>query len=238
MMLLLGMTTYGLARLQRGMDIGGLALLALGDAGMLAVRPHIAAIFTVAAAMSLLVHPFRAGKMSGVLKLVGLVVVTAIAVVVAITASRSVGLERIESEEIQEFIATRQGRQAQSGERAGSAFRPIDTGSPLGLAILVPTVLFRPFPFEAHNANALVASLEGLGLLVLIVYRWRSVVAAIMQATRNSFLMTTMLYALMFIYLFSAIANFGIIARQRVQLYPFVLIWVAYLGSRDRPRIA
>jgi hypothetical protein len=236
MMLLSGMAIYGLARLQRGMETVGLLLLALGDAGMLAIRPHVAAIFTLAMAASVIVYPFRAGRMTGVVKLGGLLLVAAIAVGVAITASRSVGLERIETEEIQEFISARQSRIAAGGERerAGSNFNPIDTGSPAGLALLIPTVLFRPFPFEAHNFNALVASLEGLGLLGLTIYRWRSVLSALVQAVRNSFLMTTVLYALMLIYLFSAVPNFGIIARQRVQIYPAVLMWVAFLGARER----
>lgn len=237
MMFLSGLAVYGLARLQRGVDLIGLALLAVGDACMLAIRPHIAAIFTLAVAASVVVHPFRAGKLSGVVKLAGLVLVAAIAVGVAITASRSIGLERIETEEIQEFITARQGRFAGGSERAGSNFSPIDTGSPLGLALLIPTVLFRPFPFEAHNFNALVASLEGMGLLGLVVYRWRSVLSALIHAMRNSFLMTTALYALMLIYLFSAVPNFGIIARQRAQLFPAVLMWVAYLGTRDRRRM-
>jgi hypothetical protein len=78
----------------------------------------------------------------------------------------------------------------------------------------------------------MVTSLESMCLLGLIVYRRRSVMAALTGSPRNSFLMFSVLYALMFIYIFSAITNFGIIARQRVQIFPYLFVWIAYFGGR------
>ncbi len=235
MMLFGGMATYGLARLRAGGHLIGLALLGMGAAGMLAIRPHIAAIYVVA----LVISRITTRKMTPLARIAGLVVLTAGAIGIAVVASRAVGLERLDAEEVEQFISERQvatGRQ--QGVRGGSAFAAIDTSGPVGLALLIPTVLFRPFPFEAHNTNALLASMEGMGLLAIILYRFRSVRAAILGALRDNFLMFTVLYALMFIFLYQAITNFGIIARQRVQIYPFVLMWIAYLAARRRPREA
>jgi hypothetical protein len=238
MMLAGGLATYGAARSRRGMDFLGILCLLLGIGSMLAIRGHMAAIFTVALAMSLVVRPVRADSMAPFLKVAGLICVAVAAVGIAVVASRLVGLERLDVEEVQGFIGERQGFTGQTrrvlgeGEHGGSAFKPIDTSSPLGLAILIPTVLFRPFPWEAHNANAMITAVESLGLLALIVYRRRSVTAALLGSPRSSFLLLSVLYALMFIYIFSAVANFGIIARQRVQIFPYVFMWIAYLGAR------
>ena len=232
MMFLAGLATYGLARLNRGSGLIGWVWLIVGEGGMLAIRPHIAAIFMMALATSALIRPVRAGSLTPFIRVAGVVLFLAVSVGVAITAARSVGIENLEAEEVEQFIGS---RQTGSGERAGSAFTPIDTSSPLGLALLIPTVLFRPFPWEAHNMNALVAAMEGFGLLALVVYRVKSVRSAIQRAMQDSFLLLAVLYMLMFIYLFSAIANFGIIARQRVMIYPFVFMLIAYQHyRRDR----
>jgi hypothetical protein len=245
MMLAGGAAAYGVARSQRRFDIGSVLSLLLGIGAMLAIRAHLAAIFGVALMMSLIVRPARQGSLAPFVKIVGLICVTVFAVGIAVVASRVVGLEGLDAEEVQGFISERQGYTGQQrhilgeGEHGGSAFTPIDTKSPLGLAILIPTVLFRPFPWEAHNMNAMVTALESLALLSLIVYRRRSVIAAISGSPRNSFLLLSVLYALMFIYIFSAVTNFGIIARQRVQIFPYVFMWIAYLGSRTTgPKIS
>jgi hypothetical protein len=45
--------------------------------------------------------------------------------------------------------------------------------------------------------------------------------------------MLLVIYITLFVLFFSAIGNFGIIVRQRAsQLFPFVLMLVAYLGTR------
>jgi hypothetical protein len=236
MMMFGGMATYGIARFRRGVDLAGLWWLALGFAGMFAVRPHIGAIFMVALAVS----PLAARTTTPFAKIAGMTVLAAAAVAVAMAGSRSVGLERLDVEEVQGFIGAHQtstskgGRETGPGESGRSQFSAVDTSSPVGLALLIPTVLFRPYFWEARNMNSLVASLEGMGLLAVMLYRFRSVRAALLGAARDRFLLLTVLYALMFIFLFSAINNFGIIARQRVQIYPFVLMWIAYLASRPR----
>ncbi len=241
MMFFGGMAAYGLARSRRALGLAGVGLLVAGIVGMFALRPHMGAALTVAVGASFVIHPVSAGRMIPAVRLTTLVMFGAVAIAVAIVGSRLVGLEGLELGEIQAFIGERQGALTgqrhvlASGEAGASAFTPVDTRSPVGLAILIPTVLFRPFPWEAHNRNALITSLEGLGLMALVVYRFRSVRAAILGAAQNPFLLTSVLYVLVVIYLFSAFANFGIIARQRVQIFPFVFMWIAYLAQDRRP---
>ena len=46
------------------------------------------------------------------------------------------------------------------------------------------------------------------------------------MALRHPYVAFAMLYTFIFIYAFSTFGNFGIITRQRVQLYPLVLVFV------------
>jgi len=96
------------------------------------------------------------------------------------------------------------------------------------------TVLFRPFPFEAGSAVALIASLEGLVLLVLLVRsvpRWRLV-------PRIPYAVFAATYTVLFIFAFSALSNFGILVRQRTQLLPLVLVIAALPALPSRMRVA
>lgn len=230
MTLFLGMASYGAARIQQRIEAHGLWWLALGLSGTLMIRPHLAAVFAVAVAASALFRPIRAGILTPVVRVLGLAFFIVISAAVISTARGFVGLENLEAQTVFGFLDVAQGRT----EQGGSAFERADPRSPLGFAVSIPTTLFRPFPWEAHSMAALIASLEGFGLLAIFLYSYRGVRAAIVEAPRDSFLVLTFVYALLFFFFFSAISNFGIIARQRVQLYPFVFMWIAYLSARPR----
>jgi len=228
----LGMATYGAARLYRRIELSGALWLAVGVAGMLMIRPHITGVFVVSFGALVLLRPIRAGLMTPVIRLTGLILFALVAGALIRTAASFVALESLSAENVGEFMQVQQERTTQGG----SAFQQVNPWTPLGYAVAVPTVLFRPFPWEANNVFALIAATEGLGLLALIVFRARSVWSALRNVRRDGYLLMTLVYALLFIFFFSAIANFGIIARQRVQLFPFVFMWIAYLGAADRER--
>jgi hypothetical protein len=222
----LGMATFGYARLNRGgVDPVGVFWAVVGIVGAMSIRPHVTAALVAGMTAGFLTRPINAGLFSPAIRLLGVLAIGAVAVVIIGRAGDYVGLESVEVESIVGFI---EGQQEQS-EQGGAAFQQVDITTPAGLALAIPTVLFRPFPWEAHNTNALVSSLEGMGLMALMVYRWRAVKTALTGFRRNSFFLFLVVYAAIFIVLFSAIGNFGIIARQRVQLFPFVFMWIACL---------
>jgi hypothetical protein len=104
------------------------------------------------------------------------------------------------------------------------------------------SVLFRPYPWEAKNVANLLAAAESLllaGLLVFSIGRlrfWPS------SAWRRPILIYAAAYTLMFVVAFSSIGNGGILARQRVQMLPFLLLavsvpaWRWWTGDRDGAR--
>ena len=229
MVMFLGMAAYGAARLQHRLESIGLWWLALGIGGAFMIRPHLSSVFVVALGASTLIRPIRAGPLTPIIRFGGVIMMAAISVALISSASGYVGLESVGTEEVFRFIDEFQEQSA----RGGSAFEQVDPRTPAGFAMAIPTVLFRPFLWEAHNLNALIASLEGVGLMMLMLFRWRSVGAALLATFRSSYMMLVGVFVVLFILFFSAIGNFGIIVRERAsQLFPFVLMWIAYLGPR------
>lgn len=221
----LGMAAYGAARTHRRVEFIGLWWLGIGCAGVLMIRPHLVPVIVVAVAASALLRPVRFGLLSPVIRIGGLALVFVVGVFVVDTAARYIGLESLTAESVSQFVEAHGALTV----RGGSAYQTVNARSLAGFVLAIPTVLIRPFPWEANKAFALVSGLEGMCLMTLMFSRWRSLRAALTATVRDSFLMMVFVYVFLFIFFFSNIANFGIIARQRTQVLPFVLMMIAYL---------
>ena len=79
-------------------------------------------------------------------------------------------------------------------------------------------------------------SLEALGLLVLTVASWRRLVEIPRRLRADPYVTLAVSYTLIFFFAFGTIANFGILARERSQLMPyvFVLLSLQVLAPRTR----
>ena len=66
-----------------------------------------------------------------------------------------------------------------------------------------------PFPWQATNAQSLLASMEGLFLLVLVLTSGSRLVAAAGALLRTPYLIFCGCYTVLFVYGFSSFANFG-----------------------------
>ena len=126
----------------------------------------------------------------------------------------------------------------QSNTSGGAAFEPVKITDPLGIPIGVITVLFRPFPWEAHRGAALVLSLEGVLLAAMMLWRFRSIKAAIAAARSDPFLLFILVYAVLFIPVFMALGNFSLLGRQRLQLLPLIFMLLAYPSPAEKKKSA
>ncbi len=249
MMLVLGAAALGAAQLLAS-RFRGLVWLGLGLWGAAVVRPHMALIcgagLAVAAPIALLRgapgslegrHRSRLGGAVLVLTLF-LAGPTLIGV-----AERFFGLESLNSEtaeQVFEEVARRTGQ-------ADSTFTPVSPNNPVGFALGGSTVLFRPFPFEAHNAQALMASFEGVALLVLCCLALRRLARVPREVFRRPYVAFTVVYTFAFIYAFSSLGNFGILARERSMLLPALFValcvprsdqlWGQHQKSSRSPRL-
>ncbi len=216
--LFIGLAAFGFAKVCRRLDTRSILTCAAGIAGVLAVRPHIAAMLAVAFTL-----PFALGKSRGGWKnLAAKVVIAPTLVVVTLLlisqASEFVGLETTDSQSSTETA----NRLTKSTQIGGSAF---NEGQSLPVRVAeAPLLMFRPFPWEVSGAMAAVASVEALGLLWFAWKRRRRVVAAF-RSWREPFVAFILVYSLIFSVAFAAAtSNFGILVRERIMMVPLLLM--------------
>jgi hypothetical protein len=219
MLLCIGVTAHGLARLYTRRRFG-FAVLALGLSGCAAVRPHIAVILLAAGFAGYLLRPAgpRATPLSPLAKVAGVAVLLVVSTVALQRAATFFEVDSISSQSVDQVLSSTQERT----DEGGSSFKAERAQGPLALPGAAVQVLLRPFPWEAHNAQALLTSLEGVVLMALI-WRGRRSFGALRRGLRSSYPLFCVLYSVAFIYAFSTFGNFGILARERVQVLPMVL---------------
>lgn len=225
MMFSLGIAALGAAQVLSGRTWRGLGVAGLGLWLAAIVRPHMAGLIALSLAAGYLFRRSRSelGGFGIVPKAIGLAAVTLLAVVFVI---RTYGFLE------ESAIRTEGGVTAvlrQTSERTGqggSEFVPSALESPARAPVAAATVLFRPFLFEVHNAQGLAASLETTLLLGLCLARWRWVLAALRSVRRQPYVAMAFAYTGLFVLAFSGFANFGLLARERAQLFPLFLVLV------------
>jgi hypothetical protein len=117
----------------------------------------------------------------------------------------------------------------QSGERTADGGSEFEGGgaSLRNIPMNVVTVLFRPFAFEVSNLQALLAALEGTILLVLFVLALPRLRTIRRRLRTQPYITYCITYTILFCYMFSSFQNFGILARQRVLVFPLFLALLA-----------
>lgn len=163
-------------------------------------------------------------------RLIGIIVI----ILLAGTASTRL------SQQFDQFSASSDGASASLDKTlaqtsiGNSEFSPVSITGPSRVVPGIVSVLFRPFPWEARNFNSLIAGAESALLIVLLVVGWRRLVSLPQLILRRPFLVFCGVYILLFSIGFSFIGNFGILARQRVQVMPVVLVLLALQVSASR----
>jgi hypothetical protein len=110
--------------------------------------------------------------------------------------------------------------------------------SPIDYPIAFATVWFRPLPIEVRDATGLLSAAENLVLLGLVAVSWRRILGLPRNLVREPYVAYAAAYSLVFVYAFSVIANFGILARQRTQglILFFVLLCIPAVGAARTTR--
>jgi hypothetical protein len=222
----LGLSAWGTARILRHVR-GGLVALGGGLVALVQVRPHVAAIVAVAALVALLLRRPPAGaRVTAPLSKMGVIIVAGVGVILVLNATEAFfGLDEFNSQAIR---ATRE-RAGEQTDEGGSAFEHAGSNtafSPRQFPMATINVLFKPFPWEANNAQALIASFEGGLMLALFVLSYRRLLGSVRSILHTPYVLFCMVYVVVFIYGFSSFSNYGVLTRQRVQVLPFVLVLV------------
>jgi hypothetical protein len=222
----LGLAALGAAKIFAG-AIGQGFLITAGGLWLAAiVRPHVAVLIGMALTFGYLVHRQTAKlrELAPIVKIVAVGALAVGAVVLLGKADRFVEGTHVDSgggrAETLDNTAERTGQ-------GGSAFAARPVRSPHHLPLAAITVLFRPFPMEAENGQSLVAAFEGIFLLVLSLVRAPWMISSLKRIREQSYGALAIAYVGLFIIIYSSIANFGILTRQRVQVLPLYIVLLA-----------
>lgn len=224
LMFFVGLTALGAAHLFAHDGFGrALLLLLVGAAGTALLRPHISVLLFAALFIAQLFRP-TAARSTGVLsKVAGVLVMGAAAFVLTTQSAAFLGIDDLSVQAISDSV----DEASQQASEGNSSFESAPISSPADIPSAIVTVLFRPFPFEARNAQMLLQGLEGVLLIYLVVKAWPQLRLLPRLLRRNAYVMFCLVYCAAFIWAFSGFGNFGILARQRVLMIPFFLVLLA-----------
>lgn len=205
----------------------GLTLCAL-------VRPHVALIAVTAAVCAIVVRGRTHGDRTGG-TILRLLVIGALVVGGALASDAVEGLFDIDGlnpSGLSAALDLANSRSTQGGSSFVAARIDTVVDYPWGFS----TVLFRPFPHEAATPAMLLTSIEALALAGLTLAAVPRFVASISRLRREAYSVYAATFVGVFVYLFSAIGNFGILARQRTMMLPLLLVVIALPTARERVR--
>jgi hypothetical protein len=144
-------------------------------------------------------------------------------------AMKFMGIEGIGPDAVQDYMEGSKGRTL----GGGSAMDAVEVGL-AGVPLALVNILLRPFPWEASSLMILISCLEIMGFWAIVWVR-RGAFARALRHWRHDRLLRV---AIPFIAVYSVtlgmvMANMGIIARQRIFLFPFLFLLVEAV-----PRVA
>jgi hypothetical protein len=233
MALALGACALGAARLFAAR--GNWALpLAAGMLGTTLMRPHFTAlVFCGVFAGYLFRTPHRRTPMTPVVKAGGVVLLLVVGLFVARQAADFLGVDA-SAQGVDQALANTVERT----DEGGSSFQAEPVRGPTDLPRAFLTVGFRPFPWEANSLQALIQSMESVFILGLLAWSWPRVRTVGRRIRTHPYVTFCLVYGVLFVYAYSTFGNFGLLARQRVLLYPFVLVMTCLpRDSAPRPRL-
>lgn len=222
----IGLACLGAAKLFARQH-GAYALIAAGAAGTAMIRPHITLIVVMAIGIGRLFRRSAAPGFGPIATVAAAAVLLVGAALAAGQVERYFGVDRLDSSTVKMVLSE---TSEQTGQ-GGSAFEGSGGQSPSQLPGAIVTIVFRPFPHEAGNPQMLLASVEGL-LLLALLWRGRRRLRSLPGVLwRTPYAVLAASYVLLFCYAFSSFENFGILARQRVQMFPLLLVLLALPDS-------
>lgn len=216
----LGLSAYGIAKLFRS-QVSGLWVTTVGIVGTALVRPHVAVLIIGSAGLAYTLGRTqnRHGQpIKPIAKLIVIVILAAGAFLAANTAARFFGVEDLSLESVQSVTAETNKNSTQGG----SEFAAPNPQSPLEFPVALVTVLYRPFLTESHNIVSLLSAVEGTFFLLITLISLPRILRNLREYRRSGYLLACLIFVLAFTYFFGSIGNFGILARQRVQVLPFL----------------
>jgi hypothetical protein len=234
MILGIGVASYGAALVFTRRSLVGFLALALGIVALTYVRPHVSLIVFIAMFVAFLAKRDTTSRGGAAVKSIGLVVlILGGTVLVGQTAS----FLKVDDPTGAEDVGSALDSTTEQTTQGNSAFSAHQVRTPLDYPWAFVTVVFRPFPTEARDLNGLMTAMESVALLVILAASTRRLARLPLLFRSTPYITYALVYSMIFVFAFSSIGNFGILARQRTQLAPMLLVFAALpAGGKVVPR--
>ncbi len=222
----MGLVAYGMALILTGRPLGYVYGV-VGGVIALVIRPDELVILVVAFAVAMVVRGiFRQGRsFGGPFRVVGaIVVIGAFVVLVGIEAGHFVG--KVGGTGVGGTLS----QVASNNQGVGAGFGSSNvaySSNPLDYPRDIFAVLFDPLPIQAHSLTQLAAAAENVLILLVILFSLRQLRCVFRACLQRPYVLVCVLYSLVFLYAFAALANLGLIDRERVLLLPFLFVILA-----------
>jgi hypothetical protein len=181
-----------------------------------ATRPQVLGILLVA----ILLSQWSFSEAWSLGKIIHTIGVVAVCVMGIWYTSKSLGIEQFDVEGIQSYVESEKGREATGGTQVNPVGTKL-TAAPVAFF----NVLFRPLPWEATNVMVLLSSVETLSLWIIVARRRKNLLSTVRNWRSDRLVRLSILFIGFYaIALGMMVINLGVIARQRVFLFPFVFL--------------
>lgn len=223
---LLGFVAWATAHLLgryriRWVFVAGLALFIIA-----AIRPHMAALYGGSIALALLVGRSPGVKAAQTRRWILMAAAGIGVLALATFASTSLDVD-LSGDDLDPFLAELQRTTQQGGSAVeGQAVRSVRDIPPA-----IVRTLYRPLINEGVNLQSRLASIEGTLLLIVSIIRVPAMIRDVRRWRRYPYLVFSFIAVLGYVVGFSAVFNLGILARQRIQVYPLLLVLLIGLGE-------
>ncbi len=197
------------------------------------VRTHVTAILLMALAAGTLLIPPHLSKVSTKVRILAVMGIALLMLTCVPLAIRLLAPEP--GEGLLELFYRRAGYAAEQG--GGSAFEAHPVRSLGDLPDALGTTLLRPWPWEVKTIPQM--AVLGESLLMVGLFGWNVVLLASRRARIewSPMLAAALVYILLFAVAFSSYGNFGLLARERIQVTGFVLVALFSLRIVQKERI-
>jgi len=207
-------------------------LLGAGLALTFAVRVQVAAVLVVSLVLAQWLS-FRGRWTLG--RITQGLLILAVGLGTISMAAGELGLEGLDVESVGVYFEANAGRGAVGTEVSGTGSGIEQTAVGVaGIPMALVNILLRPFPWEARNLQQLVSGFEIVAFWGIVWFRRRRLAVAVGYWRSDRLLRVAVPFILVYsVSLGMVLANMGLIARQRIFLFPFLFLLIEAM-----PRLA
>lgn len=222
----LGITVWAAARFILQSWLPGVWIAVFGLLVAFLIRPEIGLVASIAFITAFVLRKPARNRKAFAIQLIGVPAVLLVGFIVISQATSFLGVENLSPDGVLQLITDQSSKAIDEGRR-GSNFTPPTVGTATWIPEVFVTVFFRPFPWEVHNLQALVQSFDGTLLGGILIISLPGMIRSIKSEGQNPIFIFAIVFILMSVIALGTLGNFGLLARQRVIVLPFLFFVVS-----------